>query len=316
MSDVFANMNTSLGDTLAEGQIKAGEAAAKLKDKKEETSKTVEEGLASLKVMMGGKGVIKGLLGDPLVKQYASQLKKKAIDGVKDIVNKGITKVQDGLSQATRGAVGANPSAVASTGGEEGAEAAGEEAAEDVAPVSGTLQLTTFGDGDDDFDDIVDDDDFEGPEGATGFEASEPTDDAVLQTTTFGGEEAGSTAIGQTTSSAFATGGASATPEVDVAAQAAAGASKAAPAIFDSDEAAQAAAKVAAAASGGEDAAVGFGEALLGGLDAIPGLDIFTLLGGAALGIGAAAKKRIPSVPVMPAPPQAHVAIASGFQNV
>ena len=130
MSSIFQNEDVGLGaQTLETGKVKIADAAAKLKDKREETSKTVEEGLASLKVMMGGKGVTKAIVNDPLVRKFAGQLKKKAVDAVKDIGKKAVTKVQDGLAQATRGAVGDNPAAIASRMGGQTAQNAGTQTA-------------------------------------------------------------------------------------------------------------------------------------------------------------------------------------------
>jgi len=308
MSDIFANMDTSMGSTLTQGRVQAGEAAAKLKDKKEETSKTIEEGLASLKVMMGGKGVTKAIIGSPVVRQYASQLKKKAADGVKDIVQKGIAKVQDGLSQATRGAVGDNPAAIASRMGGQTAQNAGTSQAA-AASSRATEELA---------EDSAKFQEARAAEQNFGREAEQQFDDWDAPPAYEAEEQ-----LAQTTSSALTPAAAAAPAEVDAASffstPAAATAAGAPAPIFDADaiaaRAAAAAAKTAAAA-GGEDAAVGFGEAAMGALDAIPGLDLFTLLGGAALGIGAAAKKRVAAKAVMPPPPQAHVAIAAGFQNV
>ena len=69
-------------------------------------------------------------------------------------------------------------------------------------------------------------------------------------------------------------------------------------------------------ADAGTDAAIGGGEAFLAGLDAIPGLDVFTMIAGAALGIGAAAAKRKPIIPVIPPVDEAHTAFQAGFSQV
>ena len=428
MSDIFANMNTSLGDTLTAGKIKAGEAAAKIKDKKEETSKTVEEGLASLKVLMGGKGVTKAIVEDPLVRKFAGQLKKKAADGVKDIVKQGLQPIKDGLSQATLGAVADNPAAVdtassASTAftnplfnpAEADAGVAADLQAAQAGDLSELQGLATKGasrlqDGEDVFRSGYDDAEVSGEEhlaSGTGdlLRASdiektiqtsaaadpEAADAAVAAETTLGGklsaardltnpeylnvadnagiakalpeddvaggefgtaaseglttaetgraqqlvsqlnqraaqiteQAAQDTAVPESTASAAIGGGeaaaSSAVPDLDVIAS---GAKAGTTAVFDSGKAAaEAAAKTAGdagadALAAGTDAAIGGGEAILGALDAIPGLDLFTLIGGAALGIGAAAKKRPPAVPVMPPASEAHVAAAAGFMNV
>jgi len=72
----------------------------------------------------------------------------------------------------------------------------------------------------------------------------------------------------------------------------------------------------AAAAGAGEDAAVGVGESVLAGLDAIPGLDLITLIAGGALAGAAAAKKRKPDAPALPPPSQSHVAFQSGYAGI
>jgi len=306
MSSVFQNEDVGLGaDTLETGKMKIADAAAKLKDKREETSKTVEEGLASIKVMMGGKGVTKAIIDDPLVRKFAGQLKKKAIDAVKDVGKRAVSSVQDGLAQATRGAVGDNPAALASRMGGQTAQNAGtsqaaaasSEATAEVAEDSAKFQEARAAE--QNFGRAADEqfDDWDAP---PAYEAEQ--------------------GLSNTTSSALSTVSESNVPETTVASFFSSGAPAAAPApVFDADAAAAraaAAASRAAAAGGGEEAAVGGGEAVLSGLDAIPGLDLFTLLAGAALGIGAAAKKRVPSVPVMPPPPQEHVVYQAGFSNV
>jgi len=308
MSSIFQNEgDVGLGDTVETGKIKIADAAAKLKDKREETSRSVEEGLASLKVMIGGKGVTKAFVEDPLVKKFAGQLKKKAIDAFKDVGKKAVTRVQDGLAQATRGAVGDNPAALASRMGGQTAQDAGtntaaaasNDATAEVAEESAKFQEARAA------------------EQNFGREAEQQFDDWDAPPA-YEAEQG----LANTSSSALTTVPEADVPETTVASFFSSGAPAAATPVADADavaaRAASAAAKAAAkaAAGGGEDAAVGGGEAVLSGLDAIPGLDIFTLLAGAALGIGAAAKKRIPAVPVMPPPPQEHVVFQAGFQNV
>jgi hypothetical protein len=305
MSSIFQEGDVGLGaDTLETGKVKAAEAVAKLKDKREETARTVEEGLASLKVMIGGKGVSKAFLEDPLVKKYAGQLKKKAADAVKDVAKRAMTKVQDSLSQATRGAVGDNPAAIASrmggqtaqNAGTSQAEAASNQATAEVSEDSAKYQEAraaeqNFG--------RSEDEQFDDWDAPPAYEAEE--------------------GLSNTSSTALTTAAESNVPEVDVASFFTSGAPSTTTPIFDAGAAAArdaASAARTAALAGGEDAAVGGGEALLSGLDAIPGLDIFTLLAGAGLGIGAAAKKRVKATPVMPPPPQAHVAFQAGFDQV
>lgn len=307
MSSIFQNEgDVGLGDTIETGKVKIADAAAKLKDKREETSRSVEEGLASLKVMIGGKGVTKAFVEDPLVKKFAGQLKKKAIDAVKDIGKKAVTRVQDGLAQATRGAVGDNPAALASRmggqtvqdAGTNTAAAASNQATAEVAEESAKYQEARAA------------------EQNFGRQADEQFDDWDAPPA-YEAEQG----LANTSSSALTTVPEADVPETTVASFFSSGAPAAAPVapVFDADAAAARAAEAAAraaAAGGGEEAAVGGGEAILSGLDAIPGLDIFTLLAGAGLGIGAAAKKRIPAKPVMPPPPQAHVAFQAGFSQV
>ena len=304
MSSVFQNEDVGLGaDTLETGKMKIADAAAKLKDKREETSKTVEEGLASIKVMMGGKGVTKAIIDDPLVRKFAGQLKKKAIDAVKDVGKRAVSSAQDGLAQATRGAVGDNPAALASRMGGQTAQNAGtsqaaaasSEATAEVAEDSAKFQEARAA------------------EQNFGRAAEEQFDDWDAPPA-YEAEQG----LSNTTSSALSTVSESNVPETTVASFFSSGAPAAAAPVYDADAAAARAAAAAArvAAGGGEEAAVGGGEAVLSGLDAIPGLDLFTLLAGAALGIGAAAKKRAPSVPVMPPPPQEHVVYQAGFSNV
>lgn len=322
MSSIFQEGDVGLGaETIASGKQQAAEAAAKLKDKKEETAKTVEEGLASLKVMVGGKGVTKAFMEDPLVKKYSEQLKKKAADAVKDTAKQAYTKIQDRLSQATRGTAAENPSAV-----EEGVTYNNPLFDEGIAEVGtaadaeGLARAALLGR-------------LAAARGRVRIAAREArvtaqkAQEAQIQDVNFGRaaeervayeappayeEQSG---LSQTTSRPLNSAPEVDAPEVDVAAP---GASTATP-IFDADEAATRAAASAArtaAVEGGEEAAVGGGEAVLSGLDAIPGLDVLTLLIGAGLGIGAAAKKRPQAQPVMPAAPQAHVAYQAGFAQV
>lgn len=316
MSDVFANQDTSLGGTVSQGLAQAAEAKAKLKDKAEATSKTVEESLASLKVLMGSKGVSKAIIENPVVRQFAAQAKKRAIDGIKDTVNKAATKVTDLLpksnfeigdaaDQAELAAIRAKGAARLGEGEDvfrEGYQggAAGTATGEENL-LNGTGALYRRSDLPEDIDDFQNDE-AENVYDNEGLAKALPEDDVAAgefgTDASAGLTEAETARAGQLTSNIAArasTSAASATPEADIVASASA---------------------KAAAAVGGEDAAVGAGEAGLAALDAIPGLDIFTLIAGAALGIGAAAKKRIPHMPVMPPPPQNHVSYIANFQNV
>ncbi len=87
-----------LGNTTEDATEQAFKAADALKGKKEETAKTIEEGLGGLKVMIGGKGVTKAILDDPIVKKFGSQLKTKAVDAVKKAGQDAIDNVSERLS--------------------------------------------------------------------------------------------------------------------------------------------------------------------------------------------------------------------------
>jgi len=87
-----------LGNTTEDATAQAFKAADALKGKKEETAKTIEEGLGGLKVMIGGKGVTKAILDDPIVKRFGAQLKNKAVDAVKKAGQDAIDNVSERLS--------------------------------------------------------------------------------------------------------------------------------------------------------------------------------------------------------------------------
>ncbi len=402
MSSIFSGVQNSLGSTLTQGAVASGEAKAKLKDKKEETSRTIEEGLASLKIMMGGKGISKAVINDPLVRKFAGQAKKKAADGISDAVKSGISKLTGvgdvSEADATAGATNTVSNPLFNPDAE--AEAAASDQAElDALTAKGASRLA---DGEDVFREGYDPDEASGlqnlftgsgklvrasdiektiqttaardPEAAeeavaragslseklstaqdythpeyenvgdnSGLAKALPEDD--LSAGEYGIEQSGgmteaeSVRAAQLTSNiserasavasqaaekeaaetaAKAVATASVPAEVDVAAQG----TSAVGAVFDSGKAAADAVASAAKSAGtdalaaGTDAAVGGGEAILGALDAIPGLDLFTFAAGAGLAIGAGVKKHLPNKPVMPPPPQAHVAYAAGFQNV
>ena len=315
MSTIFQGDMTGLGSTIEEAKVKAAQAAQVLKDKKEETGTTIEEGLASLKVMMGGKGVTKAIVDDPIVKKFAGQLKKKGIDAVKDFAKRGVSKVEDTLSQATRGGVGANPTTAATTATSE-STVAESTIAETGFPTTSSAFVQQSEEG----------------VSATAAEISDASAAAKAgeETATVGRGLVGSemetsfptTGLAETGSAATSAGAAAdaSVPEMvpaftldtSVSGTAAYGAGAA-------GDAAGAAAGAGAGAAGG-DAAVGGTEAILAGLDAIPGLDIFTLIAGAALGIGAgvgaAERAKHPQQPVMPPASQNHVAFIAGLQNV
>ena len=80
MSAILGRAGLGLTNTTEDAKQSAFNAVEKLKEKKEETGRTIEEGLGGLKVMLGGKGVTKAILDDPIVKKFGSQLKKKAVD--------------------------------------------------------------------------------------------------------------------------------------------------------------------------------------------------------------------------------------------
>ena len=409
MSSIFSGVQNSLGSTLTQGAVAAGEAKAKLKDKKEETSRTIEEGLASLKIMMGGKGISKAVINDPLVRKFAGQAKKKAADGISDAVKSGISKLTGvgDVSEADATAAATNTVSNPLFNPDAEAEAAASDQAElDALTAKGASRLA---DGEDVFRTGYDEDEASGLKNlftgsgklvrASDIEKTiqtdaaadpEAADAAVAAETTLGGKlsaarditnpeylnvadnaglakalpgddlsageygipqsggmteaesvraaqlnsniserasaaaaqaaekEAADTAAKTAAETAAKAATASIPAEVDVAAQG----TSAVGAVFDSGKAAADAAASAAKTAGtdalaaGTDAAVGGGEAILGALDAIPGLDLFTFAAGAGLAIGAGVKKHLPNKPVMPPPPQAHVAYAAGFQNV
>ena len=313
MSTIFQGDMTGLGSTIEEAKIKAAKAAQVLKDKKEETGTTIEEGLASLKVMMGGKGVTKAIVDDPIVKKFAGQLKQKGIDAVKDFAKRGVSKVEDTLAQATRGGVGANPTTAATTATSE-STVAESTIAETGFPTTSSAFLQQSEEG----------------VSATAAEISDASAAAKAgeETATVGRGLVGSemetafptTGLAETGSAATSAGAAAdaTVPEAFTLDTSAAG--TAAYGAGAAGDAAGAAAGAGAAGAAGGEAAVGGTEAVLAGLDAIPGLDIFTLIAGAALGIGAgvgaAERAKHPQQPVMPPASQNHVAFVAGLQNV
>ena len=115
MSSILGNAQQGIMQSAADAQEQAFAAASKLKEKKEETSKTIEEGLGSLKVLLGGKGVTKAILDDPIVKKFGDQLKKKAVDAVKKAGSKAIDAVGEklgGLMPEVSAGASASPAAV------------------------------------------------------------------------------------------------------------------------------------------------------------------------------------------------------------
>jgi len=430
MSAILGRAGLGLTNTTEDAKQSAFNAVEKLKEKKEETGRTIEEGLGGLKVMLGGKGVTKAILDDPIVKKFGSQLKKKAVDGVKKAGQKAIDEVSERVSSLLpSGGEVAPAAASASTQfanplfnpAEADAGVAADLQTAQAADLSELQGLATKGasrlqDGEDVFRTGYDEDEATGAEnlasgdgqllrasdiekGIQTTAAEEPilADAAVArETTTLGkmnaaedftnpeylnvadnaglakalpgddvaaGEygtvaseglttaetaraqqlvsqlnervgtiaeqaaqdtavptEALTTASGADVGGAFAgeTAGAAAVGDLTASAGAAAAGAVAA----GSDAAAAAAAAASAAGSGaaavGTDVAVGAGEAILGALDAIPGLDLFTLAAGAGLAASAATvkKKLAPAFTPDPQFAQAGTAFQAGFSNI
>ena len=115
MSNILGRAGLGLQNTTEDAKQAAFNAVEKLKAKKEETGRTIEEGLGGLKVMLGGKGVTKAILDDPIVKKFGSQLKKKAVDGVKKAGQKAIDEVSSRVSSLLPEGGEVAPAASAST---------------------------------------------------------------------------------------------------------------------------------------------------------------------------------------------------------
>lgn len=115
MSAILGRAGLGLTNTTEDAKQSAFNAVEKLKEKKEETGRTIEEGLGGLKVMLGGKGVTKAILDDPIVKKFGAQLKKKAVDGVKKAGQKAIDEVSDRLGSLLPEGGEVAPAASAST---------------------------------------------------------------------------------------------------------------------------------------------------------------------------------------------------------
>ncbi len=132
------------------------------------------------------------------------------------------------------------------------------------------------------------------------------TASAVAPTTTGSGADIGGAFAGDTSA---------AVPTGDLAANA--GAVSSGAAVGEGAAVGTDVAAVGEGAAVGTDVAVGFGESILAALDAIPGLDLFTLAAGAGLAGAAAAKKRVapqfkPDVTLA----QSGSAFQAGFGNI
>ena len=429
MSAILGRAGLGLTNTTEDAKQSAFNAVEKLKEKKEETGRTIEEGLGGLKVMLGGKGVTKAILDDPIVKKFGAQLKKKAVDGVKKAGQKAIDEVSERVSSLLpEGGEVAPAAASASTSfanplfnpAEADAGVAADLQTAQAADLSELQGLATkaasrLQDGEDVFRTGYDEDEATGAENlasgdgqllrasdiektiqTTAAADPEAADAAVAAETTLAGkmsaardltndeylnvqdnaglakalpeddvaagefgteaseglttaetaraqqlvsqlnervgtiaeQAAQDTAVPETltTASGADLGGAFAGDTAGAAAvgdlTASAGAAAAGAVAAGSDAAAAAAAAASAAGSGaaavGTDVAVGAGEAILGALDAIPGLDLFTLAAGAGLAASAATvkKKLAPAFTPDPQFAQAGTAFQAGFSNI
>jgi len=343
MASPFDNIGSLATNSARDAQSVLNDKVAEAKAKKEELSKTIETSLGGLKAMIGSRGVFKGAFGDPTVEKYIAQTKGNIRAGIEKAGKKAVEAVKNKFTSSA--GAQANPSAVESMGAratasgtsQEGAGGLSEEATdafaarlsataergvtqevqdtasvlqnttlstgeEAIAPeleeeegaaeasdisAGATRTLTTFGDGQDlddgEFDSDVDDDEMDNTSNAT-EQPKDADDDGEEDEDEDEDEEPPK--------------GTNADQDV-----------KDVDADLDDDA-------VDLGADAGTDAAIGGGEAFLAGLDAIPGLDVFTMIAGAALGIGAAAAKRKPIIPVIPPIDEAHTAFQAGFSQV
>ena len=339
MSVPFADAPMGLSNTMRDYQGRLDDIASKAKQKKEETSKTIEEGLGGLKVMLGGKGVSKAFIEDPLVQKYGAQLKKQAIEGVKKAGNKALDNIGervDGL--LSRGEALPNPAAVreASTdvfnnplfsAGEAEVGTAASEAqlartAEIARVAAGAgraryLQQasTIMGQKAQEAAQMTQNfgrearfDSWDTPESSLPpaySEANPLTSSATTppnQAPTLDAEPR----VNVPNAEAPPSGNAPTSNPGSSGNQVGRGGRSVEDSTLGDD----------AAVGAGEDAAVGAGEAVLAGLDAIPFLDLFTLAAGAGLAGAAAAKKRKPDAPAMQPPAASHVAFQAGYGSI
>ena len=401
MSSILGRAGLGIsGNTAEDAKQQAFAAVEKLKEKKDETAKTIEEGLGGLKVMLGGKGVTKAILDDPIVKKFGSQLKNKAIDGVKKAGQKAIDEVSERLSSLLPDAgevvpEGVSASTIFTNPAFNPAEADAAELASKQSELDGLLSkgATRLQDGEDVFrtgydgspdsavnnlfngdgdllrasdiektiqtggdpeidaavarattlsDKIQAADDLTNPEAENAYDnegLAKALPEDNLEAGEFGTAQSGgmteaefaraaqlsadiesktASAVAPTTTGsgadiggAFAGDTSAAVPTGDLAANAGAVSSASGAAVGEG------AVAVGEGAAVGTDVAVGFGESVLAALDAIPGLDLFTLAAGAGLAGAAAAKKRVaqqfkPDVTLA----QSGSAFQAGFGNI
>jgi hypothetical protein len=333
MASPFDNVPQGLTNTIYDAQFAGAEKVAELKKKKEEVSKTVESTLGGLKAMIGSKGVFKSVLGNPTVEKYIAQTKGNIKAGIEKAGKDAVETIKSRFT-STAGSQ-ANPSAIEATGARESATGLSQEGAggltaeqgavasqqavlrttrlaegdEEVdpaleeegglaevapeAPLGSTLTMTSFGSDDfddDEFDEDDDDDDFDDD-----AEEMDATSEATTPETSAIPKDDDDDAIADGEEGLDETG-------LDADAPVLSGA--------DAD------ALAGAGATGGTEGAVTGGEAFLGALDAIPGLDLFTLIAGVGLGLGAALDKRKPDAPILPPQNENDVAFQAGFSQV
>ncbi len=330
MSNILSGAQQSAGNTLMDAREEAFKVSDALKAKKEETAKTIEEGLGGLKVMLGGKGVTKAIFDDPVVKKFGAQLKDRAGDAIKKAGQDLLDRIPKPLEFSGEEApAGAAPSTSFSNPLFSPADADAADAADLAAKQEQLDSLVSKGaqrlqDGEDVFREGYDgvEDGLEHVTSGDGtlFRAGERASDDILDTEyenvadnagiakalpednladgEFGTAETGGMTAAEADQAAGLTADiASKAPAATTTASGANVSTAAGAEIEGGTEGAEAGAAGAGAAAGGaaagEDAAIGGSEAVLAGLDAIPFLDIFTLAAGAGLAGAAAAKKRV-----------------------
>ena len=118
MSVPFADAPIGLSNTITDYRGSLAEKAAEAKEKKESLGRTIEGSLGGVKVMLGGKGISKKILDDPVVRKYGAQLKTRITNGVKKAGNDAIESIKSKLndapaqiSKSIRPGVQANPAA-------------------------------------------------------------------------------------------------------------------------------------------------------------------------------------------------------------
>ncbi len=325
MSSVFENAPIGLSNTITDYRGSVAQKVAEAKEKKEATGRTIEGSLGGIKVMLGGKGITKKILDDPVVKKFGAQLKTKITNGVKKAANDATESIKAKLndapaqiSKAIRPGVQANPAA--EDAGRAVPNPQPTETSFPSTPAGEAIEQQAVGASPGDIDEAM----RAARAGSdTPIQGASPDEiDAISQAA-----KSGDTAfdVGKVTSKATDTvandtvpakaleqdvipKGTSASTDVSTPSTAAGG-SGASDVVAGGSDAA------AAGAGAGSDAAVGLGETALAALDAIPFLDLFTLAAGAGLA-GAAGRKHPPVKAALPPPSQAHVAFQSGLQNV